>query len=144
MTTNLPTRQREALFLANHGPLGMVKGTKAQATALVKKGLLDSELQPTEAGREAYSEMTRTRTWGEVLDTFGNWRFSATPHYRNPVGYSVAGMITALSADGRTAYLTEHGVTRPTVAIDVEDIPDPFLKFFGLAREPFFHTVVPA
>ena len=142
--TTLPTRQREALFLACHGPLGMVKGAKAQATALVKKGLLDEELQPTEAGRQAYAEMTRTRTWVEVLDTFGNWRFSRSGRSTSPVGYSVAGMITALSADGRTAYLTEHGVTRPTVAIDVEDIPDPFLRFFGLAREPFFHTVVPA
>lgn len=142
--TTLPTRQREALSLACHGPLAMVKGTKAQAAALVKKGLLDDELQPTEAGREAYAEMTRTRTWAEVLDTFGSWRFSGPRRSTNPLGYSVAGMITALSADGRTAYLTEHGVTRPTVAIDVEDIPDPYLRFFGLAREPFFHTIVPS
>lgn len=128
MNTTLPTRQREALFLACHGPLGMVKGTKDQAAALVKKGLLDAELQPTEAGRQMYAELTAPITYVEWLRGYGPGLYRT--------------LLAAQSTDGLTTYVAERDKAGRTWAVVTSTIPTLQLEDWGLTAPGL--EVVPA
>lgn len=138
-TLNLPTDpypslpipsgrlQREALILANHGPLGMVRGLKAQAKALVKRGYLFEDLSPTEDGKAAYAEMGRARSWAEACRLLPSWvlsggssRWGGNPLYATP------------SVDGSTVYLSAKGFE--PVAVEAATIPTDTAKRLGLTE----------
>ena len=91
MTTTLPRRQREALFLACHSlnALTIVKGLKPQAKALVKKGLLDENLRPTQLGWSTYAEYDRPLPWAEFIRRPDSYRYDRGAQ-------SASGLITYL------------------------------------------------
>ena len=136
-TIQLPTghKNREALVLAAHGPLAAVKATKVQQKSLVKQGYLTEQLELTDKGQAAYSEMARPLDWSEFLRL--EWVFSDRIYGiggRNPSGYVTTTYVTALSADGRTAYVCNHGTAHEAAAIAVATIPDTFRPAFGLSE----------
>ena len=119
----IPTRQREALFLACHGPLSMVKGLKVQTKALIKKGLLDVEMKPTNDGWAAYDTLTAPMAWmyPYLGDNGAGWYGSV--HYMG-----------TLSNDGRTLYMVRRsgtGKKEEVVAYDASTVPHDALVTLG-------------
>ena len=133
-TIQLPKghKNREALVLAAHGPLAAVKATKVQQKSLVKQGYLTEQLELTDKGQAAYNEMARPLDWSEFVRL--EWAY--TERFRRSerdytTGYWATTHVTVLSADGRTAYVTDRHA-HVAAAIAVATIPDNFRPAFGL------------
>jgi len=138
-TTFIPlpkgTLQRDTLVQATHGPAAMLKGRKQQLKALVRWGFLDEDLVPTDKGRAAYDELARPMPFWFVhgqLRGFG----PGAGRYANP-----SDVCSAVSADGRTVYLVDPGLSGKPFAVAADDVPSQFREQLGLKPRPHLRVV---